>query len=153
MAKKPLSEEEQLRRNQKQLGLTWAEIQAEIDANSGTFDRRARVRGARKAVRVILRVKRAQYFMKWAMSVVAEPHGRIDGIDWERKIDDHRGKTHNCSGWHRHMWKPGSMDRHKECLKDFAPKTIKDFIVSGFRVLNVQIKKEGAHANGRLPLD
>jgi len=154
MARKALSEEEKLRSNKKQLGLTWAEIRSEIDANGGTLDKRVAVRGTSHTARVIVRVRTATYFFKWAMSIVVEPHGRIDGIDWEQTVRDHRGKAHNCTGWHRHMWKPASLDRHKECLQHFDPKSIKDFIVSGFEILNVQIKKgASSDASGKLPLD
>lgn len=97
MAKKPLSEEERVRRGIKQLSLTWADVETEIDKNNGTLDARARVRGLTVAVRVIVRV-RAPVLQKWAIAIVLG--SRIDGIDWEARVQDHRGKPHNCTGWH-----------------------------------------------------
>lgn len=148
----PLSEEQKVRHGIKQLKLTWADIEAEIDANNGTLDVRAHVRGLTAIVRVIVRV-RAPTVSKWAMAIVLGR--RIDGIDWEAVVHDHRGKAHNCSGWHRHMWKPESLDTHKECLPDFNPQPdIKSFIIAGFKVLKVDIKKgEAASANRKLHLD
>jgi hypothetical protein len=75
----------------------------------------------------------------WAMSVLFQ-NQRIDGIDWERRVEDHRGKQFNCSGWHRHVWKLNDADGHKECLKQFNPKTFGEFLRIGFAVLNVQLE-------------
>jgi hypothetical protein len=76
---------------------------------------------------------------------------RIDGIDWEATVHDHRGK--NCKGWHRHIWTAAATDTLKECLPNFDPGTIQDFLLSGFRILKVQLKKESRDAGNAVLWD
>ncbi len=78
---------------------------------------------------------------------------RVDGIDWERVVEDHRGKKFNCSGWHRHVWKPTSLDLQKECLLQFSPLCLTDFVGEGFKILNVQLRKGGPDDDNRLLFD
>ena len=75
---------------------------------------------------------------------------RIDGIDWEQRVEDHRGAKFNCRGWHRHVWKPLGKDRHKECIKGFNPTSPREFIRLGFKILNVQLNRGSKHADGNL---
>ena len=76
---------------------------------------------------------------------------RIDGIDWEAMVSDHRGKQHDCRGWHRHMWDAKAKDTQKECLPEFGPRTPREFLTSGFRVLNVQLRR--GRDGGELPFN
>ena len=77
---------------------------------------------------------------------------RIDGIDWELRVEDHRGKQHNCKGWRQHVWK-AKTGLSKDCLPKFNPKTIREFILGGFALLKVQLKKEGRHEQHPLLFD
>jgi len=116
------------------------DLEADITRNGGTFDKRIRVGRLQVFVRVVIKV-RAPLVQSWAMSIILDGNGRIDGIDWEARVNDHRGKAHHCKGWHRHMWKPGTLDTHKECLPDFDPGlTAREFIFAGFKVLNVRVQ-------------
>ena len=72
---------------------------------------------------------------------------RINGIDWEQRVHDHRGKKFDCSGWHRHIWKANGGDAHKQCLPRFKVKTLEDFIVDGFKILNVQLERSKSNAD------
>ena len=112
-----------------------------ILAHGGTFNCVAKVRGITGNVRVIVRTRSA-FAEGWAMSVLLD-NRRIDGIDWERVVKDHWDKR--CSGWHRHICKDGSADKHKECLQKFAPTTPADFIVEGFKLLKVKLGRSAQH--------
>ena len=96
--------------------------------------------------------------VSWAMAILLNDR-RVGGIDWEARVEDHRGKQHNCQGWHQHIWKAKKGKANdgdanaKECLPKFNPKTIREFIVVGFGLLNVQLKKEGRHEPHQLPFD
>lgn len=78
----------------------------------------------------------------WAMALLKN-NTRVDGIDWEARVRDHRG--HNCSGWHRHLWdrKTGTADNKKQCLENFAPKSVNEFIDQGAALLNIEIREDG----------
>ncbi len=76
---------------------------------------------------------------------------RIDGIDWEARVEDHRGHSFNCKGWHRHIWSAARKDKLKECLKGFAPQTIEQFLHGGFKILNVKLGG-GSRRDGELSI-
>jgi hypothetical protein len=145
--KRPETAEQKVCRSKKLLGITIAQLQQQMDSNGGAFEGVAPVRGLGIKVRVFVRM-RSEKPESSAMSVVWQT--RIDGIDWERRVKDHRGSKHDCSGWHRHVWKPIGKDVHKECLKNFNPAMPHEFIRLGLQVLNVQLSRESEHANGKL---
>ena len=91
-----------VRRYAKQLPFTYAGLQRELTQNDGNFDCVATLRVVRGRVRIIIRCRR-DIAECWAMAVLFNDQ-RVDGIDWERTVEDHRGKKHNCNGWHRHIW-------------------------------------------------
>ena len=116
MAQSPEAPQPIVRRQIKQLGVNLLVILRALEHN-GTFDGVAKVRGMLGPTRVIVRC-RSRDSESWAMSVIFEGE-RIDGVDWEKTVEDHRGKAHKCSGWHRHIWKYVGRDKHKECLPRF----------------------------------
>jgi hypothetical protein len=134
MAARIYTTEEKVRRQTKQIAYSIRGV-TEILAKDGTFDERAKVRGITGTIRIIIRARTA-FPEGWAMAILLD-NDRIDGIDWERVVKDHRGKK--CSGWHRHIWKNGDCKRSKECLPQFNPQTTKDFILEGFKILNVKL--------------
>jgi hypothetical protein len=142
--------EQKSRRLKKSLPFTIHDIEREISCKGGTFDGITRARGVAGTIRVIIRAK-LPVPQCWAMSVLLN-NARVDGIDWEAIVRDHRGQAFNCTGWHRHVWKPRGLDTHKECLKDFSPTDLREFLLGAFGVLNVELRKED-HAAGRLQFD
>ena len=90
--------------------------------------------------------------MSWAMAILLN-NQRIDGIDWEPIVQDHRGKSHDCKGWHRHIWTSANADTEKECLPNFNPATIREFLLRGLEILKVQLRKEDWNADNRLSFD
>jgi hypothetical protein len=149
MAKPKRSEttEQKARRSRKLLPTSIDRLERELVAGGGTYSGTAKIRGLSVTVRVIVRI-RSKFPESWAMAILMPT--RIDGIDWERRVEDHRGEKFNCSGWHRHVWKPQGKDRHKECLTGFNPTTPREFIRLGFKVLNVQLERGGDDARGKL---
>ena len=142
MARRPITPENQVRRAVKKLEYEIESLEEELLENGGNFDGRVKLRGSPGAIRVIVRVRRADKHYKWAMSILLN-NQRIDGIDWEPLVRDHRGKAHNCRGWHRHIWNPATVDKLKECLPKFNPSNVRDFILGGFKILNVQLRRGG----------
>jgi len=98
--------------------------------------------------------KRYHKCHNWSMAVLFN-NRRIDGIDHEKRVSDHRG--HICSGWHRHMWDIGAVDceRKKECLDGFGPfEDFKEFVVAGCTLLHIQLDdEEEANETGYLSFD
>jgi hypothetical protein len=111
----------------------------EILEQDGAYDAIVKVRNVAGVVRLIVRA-RGRIPESWAMAVLFN-NERIDGIDWENVVRDHRGAKFNCKGWHRHVWKPNGSDRHKECLPKFRPTSREDFVVEGFKILKVTLGK------------
>lgn len=137
--------EQRVRLALKKIDFSIGSLEAHLSENGGVFSGKAKIRGSSEYIRIILRVRRSDKPFSWAMSVLLNDQ-RIDGIDWEPLVHDHRGKAHDCNGWHRHMWTPADTDTLKECLPAFNPQTVKDFILAGFKVLKVQLKKESRDA-------
>src|SRR5579863_5700811 len=138
MPTKSTAAENRVRRSAKKIEYSIALLEDYLSEHGGNFSTTAKVRGSSEYVRIIVRVRRGDKPASWAMSVLMN-NQRIDGIDWEATVQDHRGK--DCTGWHRHIWTAAAADTLKECLPDFKPETIRDFLLSGFRVLKVQLKK------------
>lgn len=144
MRKKPDGLENKIRRQKKILGITLTQLNEVLLREGGTLDAIAKVRGISANVRVVVRARHTQP-ESWAMAVIVGR--RIDGIDWERVVRDHRGKAFDCSGWHRHIWDPTTQDALKECLPSFNPTSFDKFIRDGFRILNVQLGKGDGDAD------
>ena len=158
MARESSSPEEHVSRAAKQIDFSFGSLDEFLSENGGNFSARAKIRGRSDYVRIVIRVRRADMPVSWAMAILLNDQ-RVGGIDWEARVEDHRGKQHNCQGWHQHIWKvkkgkakDGDANA-KECLPKFNPKTIREFIVVGFGLLNVQLKKEGRHEPHQLPFD
>ena len=70
-------------------------------------------------------------------------------IDWHQKefvgIDGIR-----AVGWHRHVWsnRTRSCEDHRLPLRSFNPARIEEFILQGFKELNVWLK-EDLHEHGK----
>jgi hypothetical protein len=73
---------------------------------------------------------------------------RIDGIDHEERVDDHRGYT--GTGWHRHIWNADV--RHseaKECLEGFGQFGSRlDFVRDACGLLGIELKEGGGEEDG-----
>jgi hypothetical protein len=153
MSRHASSDEYLVRNSLKILNLDMQEIENGIDFGNGTLDHKVKASGVTLPIRLIIRV-RAPRLEKWAMAIVFKDQ-RIDGIDWEARVNDHRGTEFNCSGWHRHIWKPDGLDIHKECLPTFVPNpNRRAFIIDGFAVLNIQLREDDVlHAHSKLPID
>jgi hypothetical protein len=139
--------EQRARQSKKRLVITLSDLQSRIAAN-GNFDEPAKIRDVSGSIRVVVRA-RSRIPQSWAMSILLN-NARIDGIDWEGVVHDHRGKNSDCTGWHRHIWKPRGLDANKECLPEFSPAEIRDFVTVGFGLLNVELKRGEDNASGRL---
>jgi hypothetical protein len=138
-----------VRRQRKQLAVAIGQIEMALTQKGGTFDGRAKLRTLTEPVRVVLRARHVLP-ESWALAVLLN-NERIDGIDWERTVRDHRGKQFDCSGWHRHIWKlHGGAGAYKQCLPDFNPSELRCFIRTGFKLLNVQLGRGGDDARGEL---
>jgi hypothetical protein len=148
--RKSSAAENRVRRSTKTIEYSIGSLEAYLSEHGGTFSTIARVRGSSEFVRVAVRVRRADKPESWAMSILMN-NQRVDGIDWELTVHDRRGK--DCRGWHRHIWTAAAADTLKECLPDFKPETVRDFLLSGFHILKVQLKKEGRDAENRMLWD
>ncbi len=146
---KPRSAENQVRHAVKKIEFSLGSLEAYIAENSGDFHAYASVHGRRESIRIIIRTRRPDRPTSWAMSVLVN-NQRIDGIDWEPMVHDHRGKSHDCKGWHRHMWSPAHADTEKECLPKFNPSSVREFLSQGLALLNVQLEKEVQNDNRML---
>lgn len=73
---------------------------------------------------------------------------RIDGIDHEVRVSDHRG--HIGAGWHRHLWQADAKNCiSKECLDDFGNfGTRLDFVRDASEVLGIELNEIGGDADG-----
>jgi hypothetical protein len=143
--------EQRARRLKKWLAFSLSELESRMAADGGSWDEPAKIRGVVGTIRVVIRA-RTRIPQCWAMSILHN-NARIDGIDWERVVHDHRGKKFDCTGWHRHVWKPRGLDTHKECLSEFSPTTIHDFVRIGCGLLNVELRRGDDNAGGRLQFD
>jgi hypothetical protein len=152
MPGKPSPIEHRVRRATKRIEYSIGSLEEYLAEHGGNFSARARLRGSSEYVRIVVRVRRFDKPLSWAMSVLLNDQ-RIDGIDWEPVVHDHRGKIHNCRGWHRHIWMPATTDTLKECLPTFDPDTVREFVVGGFRMLKVQLKKESRDAGNTMLWD
>lgn len=95
-------------------------------------------------MRVVITCK-SRDFTCWAMAIVWRGV-RIDGIDWEAVVRDHRGNK--CRGWHRHVWdERTSTADGKECLETFHPTSMRGFVEDGLRVMGVELKEGGDHGS------
>jgi hypothetical protein len=115
--------ENRVRRAEKKIEYSIGLLEAYLSEHGGNFTTKAKLRGSSEYVRIVVRVRRADKPTSWAMAVLVN-NQRIDGIDWEATVHDHRGK--NCEGWHRHIWTAAATDTLKECLQNFDPGTIRD---------------------------
>lgn len=154
MPKKPASNEDRIRRAVKRLEFEIESLEDVLAENGGYLDAIASTGPSVGTVRVIVRVRRADKPYKWAMSVLLN-NQRIDGIDWEPYVKDHRGKAHDCTGWHRHIWSATAADKLKECLpSSFNPSTVREFLLRGFALLNIQWRvKEVARRGSQMRFD
>ncbi len=143
MAKR-LSIEDQIRKASKRIDFSLASLEASLTENGGDFDTRAVVHRRNASIRIVIRTRRADKPYSWAMAVLLN-NQRIDGIDWEPTVQDHRGKSHNCSGWHRHIWTAARADTDKECLPGFSPASVREFLSRGLALLGVQLQQEEQH--------
>lgn len=149
---KPLSIENQVRRTAKKIEFSIDSLEARLAEDGSDFICRSTIRGRKEFVRLIVRTRRGDRPMSWAMAILLN-NQRIDGIDWEPSVQDHRGKSHDCKGWHRHIWTPANADTEKECLPNFNPTTIREFLLQGLEILKVQLRKEDRNADNRLSFD
>jgi hypothetical protein len=152
MPRQTSAPEYRVRRAVKKIEYSIVSLEEYLSEHGGNFTGRAGIRGSTEYVRVVVRVRRPDKFVSWAMSVLLNDQ-RVDGIDWEPLVQDHRGKAHDCKGWHRHVWMPATKDTLKECLPKFNPQTMQEFILGGFRILNVQLKKESRDARSTMLWD
>ena len=148
MAPRAKSLEDRVRRSVKKVTHTLPAVEA-LMSSEGKLDVIATARGLTGRIRIVVRI-RSTIPECWAMAVLLN-NQRIDGIDWESRVNDHRGRKHDCKGWHRHMWTAKTTDTLKECLPKFAPRTPQEFLMNGFRLLNVQLKR--GQDGERLPFD
>jgi hypothetical protein len=109
----------------------------EIIEQDGMFDEFVKARGITGTIRFIIR-SRGSMPESWAMAVLLD-NERVDGIDWEYVVHDHRGTRFDCTGWHRHMWKQDGANRHKECLPKFSPASREQFVLEGCTLLKVKL--------------
>jgi hypothetical protein len=107
----------------KHCGLTKDQVIERMDAN-GKFDYRfkADIEGENGILTTVtLRWAmscRSDHSRCWSVALLLQD-SRFDGIDYESRVQDHRG--HTCRGWHRHIWNPEARHcRIKECLSDFG---------------------------------
>jgi hypothetical protein len=150
MPKQSTVAETRVRRSPKKIEYDIELLEAYLSEHGGNFSAKAKLRNMSEYVRIIVRVRRADKPTSWAMSVLMN-NQRIDGIDWESLVHDHRGRK--CRGWHRHMWTAVATDTLKECLPDFDPQTIREFLLAGFEILKVQLKKENRDAGNAVLWD
>jgi hypothetical protein len=143
MARQSISAEIRVRRLAKRIEYSIGLLEDYLSEHGGNFSTTAKVRGASEFVRIAVRVRRADKPTSWAMSVLMN-NQRIDGIDWESVVHDHRGKK--CTGWHRHAWTISAADTLKECLPAFNPRDVHDFLLLGFGLLKVQLRRESDDA-------
>jgi hypothetical protein len=151
MRKETNTPEDRVRRAVKSIDFTIARVEGTLAATGGNFDVTARVRDCPEQVRVVARARWPRP-ERWAVAILLN-NQRIDGIDWELSVKDHRGKKHNCTGWHRHIWTPSAQDTLKECLPDFKAGNLREFLENSFRILNVQLKKGGYGGDSQLSFD
>ena len=86
--------------------------------------------------------RRSTHPRNWSMALIMA-NVRIDGVDFEERVDDYRG--HRCSGWHRHIWDTDteSCERCKECLSDFGPFNLfPEFVLAASTVLGIEFEEE-----------
>jgi hypothetical protein len=78
----------------------------------------------------------------WGMTILMD-NVRIDGVDHEQRVKDHRGQI--GSGWHRHIWNPASKHSDdKECLDGFGNfVTRREFVRDGCELLRIELRESG----------
>lgn len=149
----PFSQVPAIRETQKYCGLSLSSILSKISGiskapNAGRFDHRFSVDveiDGGSQISVLLRWAMLRRNVKphnWAMSLLLNDR-RIDCIDHEWTVLDHRGYT--CTGWHRHVWDPAtqSCEVKKECLTGFGPfTTFSEFVVSGCSTMAIKLEEE-----------
>jgi len=150
MARRPLTIEQKARLLSKGLSASLGEIEHALKRD-GVFQGTAKARGVSAVIRVIVRAK-SPIPEAWAMAVLFD-NERIDGIDWHLTFDDHRGPKFPGRGWHRHVWKPIGRGNHREGLGVFEPRSVREFIQNGFKVLKVQLGRSGKDVSRQLSLD
>ena len=150
-----LSREDKIIAAPKSLEVTMNEVKAEMDANSGDFEKRLNVPGLRGILRVIIHCRHESETC-WSISVIPNSetfNGRIDCIDWEQHFIDMEGVPR--SGFHRHVWnaRAKSCERFKVVLSGFHPSGAEDFISSGLKLIGIVPKKEDiSHVRALLPI-
>jgi hypothetical protein len=142
----------------KECGLKLSQVLARF--SSGAFDHRFKISleiesGMQETLSLRWAMTRRNAIPKnWSMALLLRDT-RIDCIDFELRVSDHRG--HLCGGWHRHIWDSDawSCERKKECLDGFGPfLEFKDFVRDGCHILGIHLQEEEElHVSGYLPFD
>ena len=137
-----------IRETQKRCGLSLSDVMLSFTAQ-GRFDHRFSLdmedhSGALATVTLRWTMcHRSQKPHNWSMSLLLHDI-RIDGVDHEWMVKDHRG--HKCSGWHRHIWSPGeeSCEKSKECLDNFGRfAAFPEFMRDGCALLRIVLEEGG----------
>ena len=90
MARESSSPEEHVRRAAKQIDFSFGSLEEFLSENGGNFSARAKIRGRSDYVRIVIRVRRADMPVSWAMATLLNDQ-RIDGIDWELSLEGKNG--------------------------------------------------------------
>ena len=150
MPRKPPRQERKISAQAKKLGLTLAELKAEIDAGKGQLKHDIRLNRKGDVVRLIIRCKRNDLPECWAMSILHR-NVCIETIDYHT-TDYYDTEGIRRIGWHRDLREYGGSVQ-KVCLPTFDPSTLDEFIVAGLAIFNIIVKPgENVDAHGQLQI-
>jgi hypothetical protein len=150
MPRKPLSQERKISAQAKKLGLTLAELKAEIDAGNGQLKRDIRLNRKGNFIRLIIRCRRKDLPECWAMAMLHK-NVCIETIDFHQ-TDYRDTEGIKRIGWHRDLREYGG-SAQKVCVSTFDPRTLDEFIVAGLAIFNIIVKPgENVDAHGQLQI-
>lgn len=134
----------------KPLGITFAQLKAEIDAAGGDLRIPIKMKGSHRGnLRLMIRCKN-NIPQSWGMSLILD-NSMIDCVHFHR-TDYTNTEGIKLAGWHRDLME-GGKNVGRKTLKHFDPQQLDDFILQVLKIFKVTLKPGGEDADSRLPID
>ena len=145
MPRKPLTREQKVRQQNKPLGITFAELKAEIDAAEGDLRKPIKLARQSGSLRLMIRCKNVNIPVSWGMSLILD-NAMIDCVHFHRMPYSNTDGAKRV-GWHRDLMDGGS-NVGRMTLEDFDPKILEDFILRVLKIFKVTLNLGGDDAHG-----
>jgi hypothetical protein len=148
MPRKQITREQKIRQQEKPLGITMAELKAEIDAANGDLRRSIPMKRQVGNLRLVIRCRK-DIPPAWGMSLILD-NSMIDCVHYH-KLDYTNTNGIKTVGWHRDLMESGE-NVGRKTLDNFHPRNLDDFILWVLKIFRVTLKPGGEDADGQLSI-